>query len=108
MDDLPVLDRARLGLASRGNTALADEFLNALFEESTSLIGRLGDLIAGDDGAAVADVAHTLKGISAELGAMRLRAAAAALEAQPQRARWGEAAERIRVALAELQAFVKP
>jgi HPt (histidine-containing phosphotransfer) domain-containing protein len=105
MDDLPILDRARLDLATRGNAALADEFLGALFEEAGDLIVRLGALMGGDERLAVADAAHTLKGMATELGAMRLRAAAAALEAELRPLCWPENVERVAAALAELQAF---
>src|ERR1700729_734253 len=105
MDDLPILDRARLELATRGNAALAVDFLGALFEEANDLIQRLSTLIVGNDRIAVADVAHTLNGMATELGAMRLRAAAATLEAEPEPATWPEGVERLRAALAELHAF---
>jgi len=103
MDDLPILDRARLELATRGNAALAKEFLDALFEEATPLIERLGVLIGGEDRLAVSDAAHTLKGMAAELGAMQLRAAAAALEAEVREQEWPLCLERLRTALVELQ-----
>ena len=108
MDDVPILDRARVELVTRGNAALAGEFLGALFEEASDLIERLSGLIVGDDRVAVADVAHTLKGNATELGAMRLRAAAAALEAEVQANLWPEDLDRVRAALAELHAFVNP
>jgi HPt (histidine-containing phosphotransfer) domain-containing protein len=108
VSDLPILDRARLELTTRGDAALAVDFLGALFEEANELIQRLSTLIGGNDRLAVADVAHTLNGMAAALGAMRLRAAAATLEAQPEPATWPEGVERLRAALAELHAFVNP
>jgi HPt (histidine-containing phosphotransfer) domain-containing protein len=103
VDDLPILDRARLELATRGNAALAKEFLDALFEEAAPLIERLDVLIGGADHVAVSDAAHTLKGMAAELGAMRLRAAAAVLEAEVQIEAWPLCLERVRTALVELR-----
>jgi len=103
VDELPILDRARLELATRGNAALATEFLNALFEEADPLIERLGVLVGGEDRLAVSDAAHTLKGMAAELGAMQLRAAAAALEAELRSEQWPLCLEHVRTALAELQ-----
>jgi two-component system sensor histidine kinase/response regulator len=103
MNDLPILDRERLTLITRGNATLADEFLTALFEEATGLIERLEELIGQNDRVAISDVAHTLKGMAAELGALRLRAAAAALEAEMQPARWQGQLARVRTSLAELR-----
>jgi len=106
MDEVPILDRARLELITRGDAALASEFLAALFEEVGALLERLGALLASDDRVAVADVAHTIKGNATELGAMQLRAAAAALETEPQPERWPQCVERVRTALAELRSYV--
>lgn len=103
MDELPILDRARLELITRGNAALADEFLGVLFVEAEELLARLGADIAGSDRLAVSGGAHTLKGMATELGAQRLRAAAAALEAQPQHGQWPHLLEKIKASLAELR-----
>lgn len=103
MDELPVLDQARLNLITRGNAALANEFLGGLFEEAGELIGQLDALIASADRTALADVAHTLKGMASEVGALRLRAAAAALEAEAEPARWPGHAGMVTAALTELQ-----
>lgn len=108
MDDLPIIDRARLELITRGDGKLAEEFLGALFDEADELLERLGTLIAGDDRSAVADAAHTLKGMASELGALRLRAAATDLEAETESARWREHVERVRAALAELRYMKNP
>jgi len=109
VDDLPILDRARLDRITRGDAALANEFLGALFEEAAALIERLAGLLDSEDGVAVADAAHTLKGMAAELGAMQLRAAAAAFETEVRRELWPTCLERVRTALAVLQlAFANP
>jgi len=103
MDDLPILDRARLELITRGDSNLAEEFLGALFDEAGQLMERLGVLLRGDDHSAVADAAHTLKGMAGELGAMRLRAAAFDLESETEAARWPDRVECVRAAIAELR-----
>jgi len=103
MDEVPILDRARLELITRGKPALADEFLGALFEEVNEILERLTGLAAGSDRRAVRDAAHTIKGMATELGAMRLRAAAAALEAEAEPARWPESVARLYASLAELR-----
>jgi HPt (histidine-containing phosphotransfer) domain-containing protein len=105
MDDLPVIDDARLQLISRGNAAFAAEFLEALFEEAGGLIRELPAHIAAHDGTAVEGVAHRLKGMATELGAMRLRATAAALEKEPEPTHWPRYLERLRLALDELRAL---
>jgi HPt (histidine-containing phosphotransfer) domain-containing protein len=107
-DDVPILDRARLELITRGNVELAGEFLDALFEEVDALLVRLKALIGGSDRVAVSDVAHTIKGNATELGAMRLRSAAAFLETAEHPAQWPGCVERLYTALDELQAHVKP
>jgi HPt (histidine-containing phosphotransfer) domain-containing protein len=82
VNDLPTLDRVRLELITRGKRELAAEFLGALIEESDAILAGLGLLIDSGDCAGISDAAHTLKGMAAELGAMRMRAAAAALETE--------------------------
>lgn len=103
MDDVPILDRERLELITRGDGKLAAEFLGALFDEAGQLLERLGGLIGGDDRTAVADAAHTIKGMASELGAMRLRVAALDLESETDVVLWPQHVESIRAALAELR-----
>jgi len=103
MDDPVILDRERLTLITQGNSALADEFLEALLVEADELLERLHVSIGGDDRVAVSDVGHTLKGLAMELGALRLRAAGAALEAETDPAQWPDRLRRINAALAELR-----
>jgi HPt (histidine-containing phosphotransfer) domain-containing protein len=105
MTDIPILDCVRLDLITRGSAKLADEFLVALFEEADGLLDRLGALLANGNRVAVTDAAHTIKGIAGELGAMRLRAAAAALEAEGLPARWPDGVKRVHDALVELRSF---
>jgi len=106
MDDLPIIDRRRLELITRGNTGRAGEFLDALLEEAAEIAGRLTTLLAGTDRVAVADAAHTVKGMAAEVGALRLRAAAAALEAEGESPRWPERVDVLNAALDELRSHV--
>jgi HPt (histidine-containing phosphotransfer) domain-containing protein len=105
VEDQPIIDRARLELITRGDRRLAEEFLGALCDEADQLLERLSVLIAGDDPTAVADAAHTLKGMASELGAMRLRAAAVDLEGESEARRWPKRVEDVRAALAELKAW---
>jgi HPt (histidine-containing phosphotransfer) domain-containing protein len=106
MNDLAILDPTRLELITRGNTALANDFLGTLFEEAGTLTERLGGLIGSGDRIAVADIAHTIKGMSAEVGAKRLQAAAAMLESEAVPARWPDHLDQVRAALAELRRHV--
>ena len=105
MDDLPILDRARLDIITRGDRALADDFLRALIEEATGTIDRLSSALVAAEPAGVAELAHSLKGMATELGAQRLRAAAAAFEAEMEPARWGGHLDRTVAALAELRSL---
>jgi HPt (histidine-containing phosphotransfer) domain-containing protein len=104
VDELPVLDLARITAITRGDRALTNEFLAALIEESDELLARLEPLLAGADLTAVSAIAHTLKGMATELGAQRLRASAIALESETQPQRWRELAAAVRTALGELRA----
>jgi HPt (histidine-containing phosphotransfer) domain-containing protein len=106
VDDPPILDRERLTLITRGNAALAAEFLAVMFEEADDLMQRLDGLLASGDRVAVADVAHTLKGMASELGAMQFRSAAVALETEAQPARWPDDVTRLHAALAELRDYL--
>lgn len=106
MAEVPILDRARLELITRGDAALADEFLRALIDEADAMFERLRALLMSDDRGAVAAVAHTVKGGAAELGVMRLREAAAALEAETQPARWPDRLDALATALAQLRTLI--
>lgn len=106
MDDVPILDRARLELITHSNSALACELLEALFEEADRLLEQLTTLLPDGDRFAVSDVAHTIKGGAAELGAMRLRTAAAALEVETASEHWPNHIGDICAALAELRTHV--
>jgi HPt (histidine-containing phosphotransfer) domain-containing protein len=103
VNDPPILDHDRLTLITGGNAALAAEFINALFAETGELLERLDDALRAADQAAISNIGHTLKGIAAEVGAMRLRAAAADLEAEIEPERWPQRVECLRKALDELR-----
>jgi HPt (histidine-containing phosphotransfer) domain-containing protein len=105
MDDLLVLDGARLQLITRGDAALASEFVGALIEESDAVIAQLCSALEACDRVAVSDLAHALKGMATELGAQRLRAVAATLEAEAQPAAWPAHVQAARRAVAELRSF---
>jgi two-component system sensor histidine kinase EvgS len=103
---LPILDRARLDLITRGSAARADEFLGALLEEADELVARLPVLLANADAVGVSNIAHTLKGMAAELGASRLRFCAEALQDETDPARWIEHVDAVKNALTELTTYV--
>jgi HPt (histidine-containing phosphotransfer) domain-containing protein len=100
--DLPALDRTRLDLIAGGDEALAAEFLHALIEEAQEVLDLIVAAAANDDRTAVAEFAHRLKGMAAEIGALRLRAAAAALEAEEPEWRLSHV-NSVRSALSELR-----
>ena len=102
MPDLPALDRTRLDLIAGGDEALAAEFLHALIEEAQEVLDLIVAAAANDDRTAVAEFAHRLKGMAAEIGASRLRAAAAALEAEESELRLSHV-NSVRSALSELR-----
>jgi HPt (histidine-containing phosphotransfer) domain-containing protein len=106
VDDPPILDRERLTLITRGDAALAAEFLAVMFEEADDLIRRLEGLLDSGDRGAVTDVAHTLKGMASEVGAMQFCGAAVALETEARPARWPDEVTRLRAALGELRVYL--
>ena len=98
----PVLDRTRLDLITRGNPALARALIGELLDESRGVVERVRAAIAASEAREVYDAAHKLKGMAGELGALRVRAAALALEgATPER--WPAALAAVERALDELQ-----
>jgi HPt (histidine-containing phosphotransfer) domain-containing protein len=107
VNDLAILDPTRLELITRGDTALANDFLGTLFEEAGTLTERLSGLAGDGDRTAVADIAHTIKGMAAEVGAKRLQAVAAMLESEPVPEKWPEHLDQVQAALAELRQHVR-
>ena len=71
---------ARLG----GNTALYADILRAFLQETASLPDQLDALIAAANSTAAVRLLHTLKGVSATVGASYLSAVAKSLEAAIQ------------------------
>jgi len=80
MTTLPVIDRDRLDKVCMGNPGMAREFIDLLIEEATPILAALPASVAADDGAAVREGAHAVKGIAGNVGAARLQAAALLLE----------------------------
>jgi len=105
VDELPILDRARLDAITRGDNALAAEFLHDLIVEGEAILAQLRTSIATNDRPAVAELAHSLKGMSTEIGAVRLRAVAAALEAETHPERWRVHLDSARNAIDELRSL---
>jgi HPt (histidine-containing phosphotransfer) domain-containing protein len=108
MDHVPILDPARLSLITRGDGDLANAFLRDFIGEANGILARLAALHEPADRAAVADLAHSLKGIAAEIGAERLRRCAVQLETSALPQAWSargadaiEALNEIRILLAE-------
>jgi HPt (histidine-containing phosphotransfer) domain-containing protein len=100
----PVLDAARFELLTRGDAALASEFLCELIETADDMLEQLHAQIASGNGVAVAALAHSLKGMATELGALRLRAAAIGLEVEQRPEGWLRHVNRAGEAVAELRA----
>ena len=106
MDDVPVLDRARLALISRGNGVVANAFLIDLIDEAGGILARLDGLHTPENADDVADLAHTLKGMAAELGAERLRRYASELEREVRPEAWPHHIAKMHAALDELRRLV--
>ena len=81
-DDQPSdLDQAIVGgLRDLGGITLLDELVSLFHGEVGRYLGELDDALAADDAAALRQAAHALSGSSANMGARRVAAAAAALE----------------------------
>jgi HPt (histidine-containing phosphotransfer) domain-containing protein len=103
VDELPIIDRARLDAITRGDNVLAAEFLHDLIAEGEAVLARLSTSVASNDRSAVTELAHSLKGMSTEIGAVRLRAVAAALEAETRPECWGAHVDGVRAAIDELR-----
>jgi HPt (histidine-containing phosphotransfer) domain-containing protein len=104
----PDLDRTRLDLIAGGDAVLAAEFLAALIEEGQEVLDLIAAAVAADDRTTVSELAHRLRGMTAEIGAPRLHAGAAALEAAEDPERRSSALERARAALVDLRNLAEP
>lgn len=101
---MDAIDRAELDVQTGGDAALAREVLGLFAGQCRAILPRLSDptLPAG----ARADLAHTLKGSAAGVGALRVRALSDAVETQlrvdPRAVPLGALAEAVDAALAEI------
>ncbi|MCJ2143402.1 Hpt domain-containing protein [Methylobacterium sp. E-066] len=77
---MPAIDRAELDAQTGGDAELANEVLVLFAGQCRSILPRLTD--PSLPSAQRADLAHTLKGSAAGVGATRVRAGADATEAQ--------------------------
>ena len=102
----PALDRAALLERIGGDTELADELINVFLEDAPKQIQNLENAFAEDDMHTVERAAHTIKGTAANLSAVALSEAGAALEAAARKAEKKAIApliERIRVEFKRVQ-----
>ncbi len=78
-NDEPVLDRGRLDAITGGSAGLARELLTALVDEASGITAEIRSTaeLAGDR---MRDLLHALKGVAANVGAVRLQRAAEDLE----------------------------
>lgn len=74
--DIPVIDRAHLDRVTYGDRSLRRELLELFDRQATILVARM----RGCDAAALATLAHTLKGSAAGIGATGVAQAALAAE----------------------------
>jgi HPt (histidine-containing phosphotransfer) domain-containing protein len=74
------VDRARIEAVCGGDDALAVELIGMLVEEAGPIVDALGTSMASNDVTQVNELAHSLKGIAANVGAADLRDAAARLQ----------------------------
>jgi HPt (histidine-containing phosphotransfer) domain-containing protein len=103
MEALPIVDRERLSIVSRGNAERGREFFGALVEDAQAAYVQLQDALAAGDDHALHELAHSLKGMALEVGAPRVAAAATALEAQRDPALQAVLVDAVGTATAELR-----
>ena len=104
MNELPVLDRARLDALAMGDASIVRELVELLLTDAEPLVASLGASVAARERDAVREQAHGLKGIAANVGAARTQRAAAELEVA---ARDGGAWHEIERLLAETAATIE-
>ena len=80
MSDDAVVDRTRLAGLCAGDEALALELLGMLVDEAVPLVEELGRQVRASDAGRIHELAHSLKGIAGNVGAVELRAAAERLQ----------------------------
>jgi HPt (histidine-containing phosphotransfer) domain-containing protein len=81
MADEPALDRDRLAAITGGSKSLAREILTSLVDEVSVLMTAIRAAASARDGYRMGELAHALKGIAGNVGAVRLQRAAEAVEA---------------------------
>ena len=81
-DAMPVLDRAGLFERAMDDAQLAADLLEAFLHEYPGLRAALQSAIGSHDVIAMMNVAHTIKGAAANVGALRVAHAAARVEHQ--------------------------
>jgi HPt (histidine-containing phosphotransfer) domain-containing protein len=78
--ELQVLDLQAAVDRIGGDRQLLRELAGIFLEDSAVLLGELKTALAGDDQEQTERCAHSLRGIAANLGGLRVEAAAAAIE----------------------------
>ncbi len=76
------VDRGRIEAVCGGDEALAVELIGMLVEDAAPIVDDLGACVQANDAARIYELAHSLKGIAANVGAAELRDAAALLQAE--------------------------
>lgn len=79
-DDLPVIDLARLQEVTEGDHAFEDELFVQFQKDMERNLGALEAEIQKGNGETLIRLAHNIKGTSANVGILRLSAAALTLE----------------------------
>jgi HPt (histidine-containing phosphotransfer) domain-containing protein len=80
MTAIPIIDRDRLEKVCMGKPEMAQIFVDALIDETAPIVAALPESIVARNYAAVREAAHAVKGMAANIGAIRLSAAAELLE----------------------------
>ncbi len=100
--DAGALDRIR-HLESRGSSGLLSRIVDAYLESAPGLVAALREAAARADAGALQSSAHSLKSISANLGATKLASLCAGIESLARRSAPDEAAEVIPAVEMELE-----
>ncbi|HYZ15109.1 MAG TPA: Hpt domain-containing protein [Candidatus Acidoferrum sp.] len=77
---VPALDRGRLDELCGGDAAVEHDLLEILIVESASLLADLRSATSANDVTVARERVHALKGIAANMGALRLEAIAREME----------------------------
>jgi HPt (histidine-containing phosphotransfer) domain-containing protein len=101
--ELPLIDLDRLDSVSGGDAILARELLDDLITESDAILIRLRAAVGANDGSALPELAHVIKGMALELGVPRLQANAVALEREAEPGLWEQRVRNVSASLDELR-----